>query len=280
MKRGSYHQYDHTALDNAYVAVKDDGMSVHGAAKRFQVPLTTLRNRVDGRIHIDTFHGGIPLFDQEQESGIVEHVKTMSEIGYGYTRAELVDLASDYAFSLGLREKGNELTMKWYYNFMKRWPELKAVKPSGLSELRAKAASPDCIKRYFEELEKILVKYDVAGKPHLLYNVDEKRINTGGGKPPHIVTSANKIAQVVTPERSKTVTVLGCGNAAGSSIPPFLVFPGKRMLPELLKGASPGCNGTVSDTGYSNTDVFSSYVQNHFANFVVSRSFTTNSSTF
>jgi len=43
------------------------------------------------------------------------------------------------------------------------------------------------------------------------------------------------------------------------------------MLPELLKGASPGCNGTVSDTGYSNTDVFSSYVQNHFVNFVQCR---------
>jgi hypothetical protein len=31
----------------------------------------------------------------------VEHVKTMSEIDYGYTRAEVVDLASDYAVNLG-----------------------------------------------------------------------------------------------------------------------------------------------------------------------------------
>lgn len=74
MKRGSHHQYDHTALDNAYLAVKGDGMSVHGADKRFQVSLTPLRDTVDGRIHIDTFHCGIPLFDQEQEYGIVEHV--------------------------------------------------------------------------------------------------------------------------------------------------------------------------------------------------------------
>jgi hypothetical protein len=51
VKRDSYHQYDHTALDNAYLAVKDDGMSVHETAKRFQVPLTTLRDRVDGRIY-------------------------------------------------------------------------------------------------------------------------------------------------------------------------------------------------------------------------------------
>lgn len=70
-------------------------MSVHGATKRFGVPLTTLKDRVDGRV------GAATLFNQEQESNIVEHVKTMSEIGYGYTRAEVVDLASDYAVNLG-----------------------------------------------------------------------------------------------------------------------------------------------------------------------------------
>jgi hypothetical protein len=52
-------------------------------------------------------------------------------------------------------------------------------------------------KKYFDELGKILKKYDLCDKPHLIYNVDEKGINTGGGKPPHIVTSRNKIAQVV-----------------------------------------------------------------------------------
>jgi hypothetical protein len=38
--------------------------------------------------------------------------------------------------------------------------ELHAVKPSSLSELRAKSASPACIKKYFDELGKILKKYD------------------------------------------------------------------------------------------------------------------------
>jgi hypothetical protein len=70
--------------------------------------------------------------------------------------------------------------MKWYYNFIKCWPELHAVKPSGLSELRAKAASPECTDKYFAELDSILTKYDLKEKPHLVYNVDEKGINTGG----------------------------------------------------------------------------------------------------
>jgi hypothetical protein len=93
-----------------------------------------------------------------------------------------VNLASDYAADLGIRENGNDLTMKWYYNFMRRWPELHAVKPSGLSELIAKAASPECIKKYFEELERILDRHGLKENPQQIFNVDEKGINTGGSK--------------------------------------------------------------------------------------------------
>lgn len=127
IQRGSYINYSSKALDNAFQAIKE-GMSVHGAAKQFQVPLTTLRDRVDGQISIDVVSlKPPPLFTQEQESYIVEHIKTISEIGYEYTRAEVLNLASDYAVDLGIREKGKDLTMKWYY--MRRWPELHAVKP-------------------------------------------------------------------------------------------------------------------------------------------------------
>ena len=80
-------------------------MSVHGAARRFNVPLTTLRDRVDGRVDVDSVSSGAPsLFTQEEEAFIVEHVKSMAEIGYGYTRAEVIHLASDYAIDVGLRD--------------------------------------------------------------------------------------------------------------------------------------------------------------------------------
>lgn len=142
---GGYKNYRPEALDNAFQAIKE-ALSVHGAAKQFQVPLTTLRDRVDGHISIDVvLSGPPPLFTQEQELYINEHIKTMSEIGYGYTRAEVLNQASDYAVDLGIREKRKDLTMKCYYNFMRRWPDLHTVKPSELSKIRAEAASPECI---------------------------------------------------------------------------------------------------------------------------------------
>ncbi|KAJ8317134.1 hypothetical protein KUTeg_005038 [Tegillarca granosa] len=205
-----YRNYDPSKLDSAYKAVKEDKISVHGAAKRFGVPVTTLRDRVDGRIHIDCCTiGAPPLFTLDQEAAIFNHIKIMSEIGYGYTRSEVVDIASDYAIDLGLKERGNDLSLKWYYGFMKRWPELSCNMPSGLSELRARAVTPERIGRYFIELDTILEKYSLKDKPHLIYNVDEKGIITGGGKRPKIV-KAQKRPQVVTSERSQTTTVFGC----------------------------------------------------------------------
>ena len=45
------------------------------------------------------------------------------------------------------------------------------------------------------------------------------------------------------------------------------------MLPELLEGAILGCNGTVSQTGtgYSNTEIFTHFVKNHFFKYVPGR---------
>ena len=218
-----------------------------------------------------TCSGPSPLFNQDEEALLVEHVKTMANLGYGYTRSEVVSLASKFAVDIGKREEGSgELSMPWYYNFIKRWPELHSVKPQSLSELRARAASKDNIDTYFVELNRILTLYNLKDKPYCIYNVDEKCVMIGAGKIPNIVAPKGCKAQTVTSERGQNVTVIGCGNAGGASIPPYLIFPGKRMLPELLKDATLGCDGAVSITGkgYSNTDIFSTYVKSHFFKYV------------
>ena len=36
-------------------------------------------------------------FSQEQEALLVRHIQTMAEVGYGYSRQDTINLASDYA---------------------------------------------------------------------------------------------------------------------------------------------------------------------------------------
>ena len=61
--------YSPSALTNAYLAVKDDGMTVKRAAREFSVPTQTLQDRVLRKVDIETFAvGRAPLFSLEEEA--------------------------------------------------------------------------------------------------------------------------------------------------------------------------------------------------------------------
>ncbi|CAC5377712.1 unnamed protein product [Mytilus coruscus] len=149
--RSTLRQYSPTKLQNSYQTVKNRGMAVHKAFVVYSVPLTTLRDRVDGRIHIDTVKSGpAPLFSQEEEAKLVDHVKMMAAYGYGYSRSETIMMASDFTVYLQKRPKEKPLTNQWYYNFMSRWSEeIKFVKPRALEASRAKSATKEKVESYF-----------------------------------------------------------------------------------------------------------------------------------
>jgi len=73
--------------------------------------------------------------------------------------------------------------------------------------------------------------------------------------------------QAFTSPKSTTTTVIGCANALGNSIPLFFVFKGKRCNPDLMKGGCTGAAGTLSETGWSNGEVFRHYLEHHFLSF-------------
>lgn len=272
LTRRKYRLYSPTAMTNAYKAVKEGNMPVLRASKQFGVPENSLRDRVLGKVPPETVTmGREPLFSNFEEATIVEHVKKMANYGYGYTRHELSDIASDYAFQLGKRAKDNPVTIKWVIGFLGRWPELRVLKPRSLEQIRAKMTSETVVSNYFEELEHTIVKYGLTDKPHMIFNVDEKGISQDH-TPPQVISGTLVHPPAVTSGKSSTVTILGCGSASGMAVPPYFVFPGKRMISDLLQGATPGADGCVSDSGWSNSEVFRNYLEHHFMKFVPTHS--------
>lgn len=71
-----------------------------------------------------------------------------------------MDIGTRFAENLGKRKHTDPLTLRWFSGFVSRWPELRVLKPRSLEHLRAKAASPGNIQRYFTELDGIIKKYD------------------------------------------------------------------------------------------------------------------------
>ena len=201
--------------------VKETGMPIKKAASQYGVPHSTLRDRVKGRVDTETLKPGpAPLFSLEEEAKFVEHIKTMSNLGYGYTVTEIVDKASNFAAYLGKRSPDKPLTVRWFKCFKQRWPELKVVKPRALSNYRAEATTQSNLDEYCNNLKAVIDANNLMDKPHCIYNLDEKGIQIEY-TPPYVVTT-NAKTPAITSSRASITTIIGCGNALGTLIPPFL----------------------------------------------------------
>lgn len=64
---------------------------------------------------------------------------------------------------------------------------------------------------------------------------------------------------VTSAERGETVTAVVCVSAAGSYMPPMLIFPRKRMRQEFQTGLSPGSWAEVHPSGWINKSLFLSW---------------------
>ena len=54
-------------------------------------------------------------------------------------------------------------------------------------------------------------------------------------------------------------------NAAGSYVPPFLIFKSKRMVDILLRGSPPGNVGACSDNGWITNEIFVKWLSHFIA---------------
>ena len=122
-------------------------------------------------------------------------------------------------------------------------------------------------KTYYEELNKTMTKYNLKTSPERIYNIDEKGLKINH-TPPSIVTASSS-TPVVTSGKGSTITIIGCGNTLKQQIPLYFNISGKRTRQELLHNFSSGTNGTVSETEWSNSDVFMTYLTTHFQRFFV-----------
>lgn len=107
------------------------GMSVYRASKVFSVPESTLRDRTRCNVTLDAKPGPKALFTKGEEEKLVRHINSIAETGQGYNGANILQIAKEYAVSLGKKVKSDiRLSNHWLQNFKQRWPDMKVVKAS------------------------------------------------------------------------------------------------------------------------------------------------------
>lgn len=150
----------------------------------------------------------------------------------------------------------------WFAGFIIRHPNLTLRKPEPTSIARARGFNKPQVYRFFDLLEEQIKKYNIDATS--IYNMDETGIQTSSSNPPpqsFDKTGKRQVGLIASSERGKTTTVVCCCNAAGSFIPPFMIFNRKKFNPRLLDDAPPGTQGTCSDNGWINGPVFLEWLE-------------------
>lgn len=156
---------------------------------------------------------------------------------------------------------------------MRRHPRLSLRTPQALSYRRARSSNKDVMEDFFGKLGALYGRLNLIAKPMQVYNSDETGV-TVVHKPSKVIAELGRhhVYSVSSAERGKTHTVLSCVSASGQVLPPFMVYPRKRPVPESMKeGAAPNTAFKTSANGWINAELYLEWFQFFIRNIPPSR---------
>ena len=128
-----YKFWDEDQMPRALEAVIVDHMSVRQASLRFNVPKSTLGDRVCGRVLPGTVSGLPKYLSAEEENELVRFLIQCFTIGYPKTRQNVVCLVQSILESRGTYI-ATDVTGGWWESFCRRHPDLALRAPAPLSK--------------------------------------------------------------------------------------------------------------------------------------------------
>ena len=256
-----YKNWSEASMDNALDAVISKGWSIRRAADSFNVPKSTLADRVSGRVANHTLSGPRKILNDEQEEVLANFLIGCASIGYAKSRSEVMSIVNQIYKSRGIDKL---VSNGWWDGFCKRHPNLTLRAAPCLSQIRYLSSHPSILEQYFDVLEKTFTEYDLMQKPHMIFNIDEtgvpfdpcplRCVFETGDRKPAVLSSGNK----------GQFTVVGCVNATGFCLPPMVIIDRKRLNPAITKGEVPGTLYGLSAKGWMDQGLFNLWFKEHF----------------
>lgn len=220
-----------TLAYNELSELKESGQPINIArtALKYQVKESTLRYRLkNGNTSKIEARITQQLLNESQEGVLTEWAAFWGAEGRPITDRRLRLKAQLIA--------GTERppSRKWYRSFIKRHPDLKVGRGSGLDPKRAKCFNRANMDSYFDGLKVIVRKFKI--KPSNWHNMDEKGGQLGGGRKSgghkYIYSKSAKSMPRLKSDDLELVTIIECICADGTSLPPGFVFQGVAFYSE------------------------------------------------
>ncbi|KAJ8707707.1 hypothetical protein PYW07_017245 [Mythimna separata] len=259
--------YSDEKLQNAILAVKNRTMSAYTASKHYNIPRSTIVNRIyERRGFKSNTLGRSTVLSNEVEKSLAKNIHIMEKYGFGLTRKELLEVVGEYVnkncvanpFNNGM--PGED----WFLGFKKRHG-LSVKKPQPVEYARKNACRPDVIYPYFDLLEETINELNLQNKPAHIYNLDETSFSKDPSKSKVVgLKGFTSTRTISSPGKDNTTVLLGC-NAQGEKLPPLIIYKGKNVWDEWTsQEAYPGTVYAATSNGWMESTVFENFFDKVF----------------
>ena len=264
--RADYKQWPEWSMKKAVDAVTVQKLSIRRAAEQYSIPKSTLGDRVSGRVQFGAVSGPPKYLTSMEEEELAIFLCRCGAMGFARSKSEIIALVQRV---LDSRNKQVIVTNGWWESFQRRHPKLTLRTPAPLSQVRSKATDPEMLARYFDLLEETLVANGLEGRPGQIFNMDESGMPLDA-KAPKLIFGKGSYASAIGSGDKSQITIVGCVNATGFSLPPMVIWDRKHLAPELAVGEVPGTIYGLSAKGWIDHELFDVWFNNHFLRYAPS----------
>uniref|UniRef100_UPI00358F9F8F uncharacterized protein n=1 Tax=Myxine glutinosa TaxID=7769 RepID=UPI00358F9F8F len=242
-----YKTWDENDMAMAIRAWEDGGISVAQAAERFCVPPGTLNYRLNGTRLDGLKSGPSPLLEVETENEVADYASKRAELGIRFSKTNFKKYVSEIAKKKGKVFKNALLSERWWSQ-IKRRHKIPLLNPFRASAIKRKGMEVSKVCKYFSALKAIMDTHQLNEKPHCIWSMDKVELLLEH-RPSNVVRGM----QSETSDLVQPTTIVGCGNAAGDALPPFVVVDEKtsNSLKDFdSRNAPPGTTLSISASGW------------------------------
>lgn len=224
-------QYSEHQMNLALEEIKKNKISIRDAANKFNVPKSTLNDKVRGVVPAGRKIGPKPLLGIETENKIVKCLFTLADAGFPLTKQQLIDnvralmsQSTNNPFSNGLPGR------MWFQLFRSRHPEISMRVAQNISRARA-GVTEENIRKWFEKTQSFCETsgcLEALMDSRRVYNFDETAFFLAPAPGKVMVKKGSRTVYNTTKANDRQcTTVLMGGNAAGQLAPPMVIFKNK-----------------------------------------------------
>lgn len=136
----------------AMEAAIGNSMSINKAALLYGVPITTLKDRLSGRVVHGAKPGPKSYLDVEEECALADHLVQAAKARYGKSRKQVKSIVENVAKEKQLL-RSKRVSDGWWRRFMERQPQLSLRRGDATAHVQMDSTNREAIGQYYDLLE-------------------------------------------------------------------------------------------------------------------------------